>query len=162
MPALEGADDLWPAALSPRYADSCQLVSRMGVRPTMGGHVDNIDWKYLLFDFDGRINRAKFWAGIVVTWLISIVIFILIGVAIGINSSFVTIVIGILATAGYVAIIWMGLAISIKRWHDRGKSGWWVLIGLIPFIGAIWAIVETGFLEGTPGDNEYGPNPLLI
>jgi uncharacterized membrane protein YhaH (DUF805 family) len=56
----------------------------------------------------------------------------------------------------------MGLAISIKQWHDRGKSGWWVLIGLIPFIGAIWALIETGFLEGDPGDNQYGPNPLLV
>jgi uncharacterized membrane protein YhaH (DUF805 family) len=66
----------------------------------MGGYVDNIDWKYLLFDFDDRINRAKFWAGIAATWAISIFILLLIGVAIGVNSSFVSIVVGLLAIAG--------------------------------------------------------------
>ena len=49
---------------------------------------------------------------------------------------------------------------QVKRWHDRGKSGWWVLIALIPLVGPIWAIIETGFLPGTSGPNEYGPDPL--
>ena len=128
----------------------------------MGVHVDNIDWKHLLFEFDGRINRAKFWAGIAATWALSIIVWILIVIAIGVNSSFVWVVIGLLSIVAYVALIWMGLAVSIKRWHDRGKSGWWVLIGFIPLIGPIWALVETGFLEGDPGDNQYGPNPLAI
>jgi uncharacterized membrane protein YhaH (DUF805 family) len=34
------------------------------------------------------------------------------------------------------------------------------LIGFVPLIGALWALIETGFLEGTSGDNEYGPDPL--
>jgi uncharacterized membrane protein YhaH (DUF805 family) len=124
--------------------------------------MDDIDWKHLLFEFDGRINRAKFWAGIAATWALSIIVWILLGIAIGINSSAAWVVIGLVVIVAYVALIWMGLAVSIKRWHDRGKSGWWVLITLIPFIGAIWALVETGFLEGDPGDNQYGPNPLLV
>ena len=51
---------------------------------------------------------------------------------------------------------WVSLAISVKRWHDRGKSGWWVLIGFIPIIGGLWALIETGFLGGDPGPNQYG------
>src|SRR5262245_20024080 len=47
--------------------------------------------------------------------------------------------------------------VYIKRFHDRDKSGWWVLIGLIPIIGAIWLLVELGFLAGTPGPNGFGP-----
>jgi uncharacterized membrane protein YhaH (DUF805 family) len=123
--------------------------------------MENIDWKHLLFEFDGRINRGKFWAGIVGVWAISLVLWILIGIAVAINSAAIWVILGILAVAVYVGLIWMGLAISIKRWHDRGKSGWWVFIGLVPIIGALWALIETGFLEGDAGDNEYGPNPLL-
>jgi uncharacterized membrane protein YhaH (DUF805 family) len=59
-----------------------------------------------------------------------------------------------------LVVIWPGLAINIKRWHDRDKSGWWILISLIPFVGPIWALVEVGFLPGTPGPNQYGPDPL--
>jgi uncharacterized membrane protein YhaH (DUF805 family) len=124
--------------------------------------MENIDWKHLLFEFDGRINRGKFWAGIAAMWAISIALWILIGIAVAINSSVIWIVFGFLGLVVYVAMIWMGLAVSIKRWHDRGKSGWWVLIAFIPLIGGIWALVETGFLEGDPGDNEYGPNPLTV
>ena len=128
----------------------------------MGVHMENIDWTYLLFKFDGRINRAKFWAGIAATWALAIVAGIFVGIAVGINSGVMWTIIGFLLIMLYVALIWMGLAISIKRWHDRGKSGWWILIAMIPIIGPIWALVETGFLEGDPGDNQYGPNPLLV
>ena len=49
------------------------------------------------------------------------------------------------------------ILIYIKRWHDRDKSGWWNLILLIPIVGAIWFLVELGFLKGTPGPNRFGP-----
>lgn len=115
--------------------------------------MENIDWGWLLFKFDGRINRAKFWIGILAMWAAYTVMWI-VGV-IADSSAIWTIVV-----LFNLAMIWPSLAISIKRWHDRGKSGWWVLIALIPFIGWIWALIETGFLEGTPGPNQYGPNPL--
>ena len=59
-----------------------------------------------------------------------------------------------------IAAIYPMLAVYAKRWHDRDKSGWWTLIGLVPFIGAIWLLVECGILEGTRGPNSYGPDPL--
>jgi uncharacterized membrane protein YhaH (DUF805 family) len=62
---------------------------------------------------------------------------------------------------GYIfALAWSGIAVGIKRYHDRNKSGFWVLIQFVPFIGAIWYFVETGFLTGTPGPNRFGPDPL--
>jgi uncharacterized membrane protein YhaH (DUF805 family) len=115
--------------------------------------VENIDWGWLLLKFDGRINRAKFWIGALALWVGYVVIGAIAGAA---NSSVLWTIAGLL----YFAMIWPSLAISIKRWHDRGKSGWWVLIALIPFIGWIWALIETGFLEGTRGPNQYGPDPL--
>jgi uncharacterized membrane protein YhaH (DUF805 family) len=55
--------------------------------------------------------------------------------------------------------LWTGFAVHAKRWHDRGKSGWWSLIGLIPPIGGIWILVECGFLKGADGPNRYGEDP---
>jgi uncharacterized membrane protein YhaH (DUF805 family) len=57
-------------------------------------------------------------------------------------------------------LLWPSLAALIKRLHDRGKSGWFVLIGLIPILGQIWLLIEIGFLPGQRGDNRYGPDPL--
>ncbi|HAE49771.1 MAG TPA: DUF805 domain-containing protein, partial [Tistrella mobilis] len=52
------------------------------------------------------------------------------------------------------------LAIGARRCHDRGRSGWFQLIMLIPLIGWIWLLVEIGFLRGTEGPNRFGPDPL--
>jgi uncharacterized membrane protein YhaH (DUF805 family) len=123
--------------------------------------MENIDWTDLLFKFDGRINRAKFWAGLVVVWAISALWIIAFAAAIAVSST-VGVVIGFLGIMVWVFSIWGWLAISIKRWHDRGKSGWWIFIGAIPIIGGLWALIETGFLEGDLGPNQYGPNPLDV
>ena len=47
------------------------------------------------------------------------------------------------------------IIVHIKRFHDRDKSGWWLLIVLIPIIGAIWLLIELGFLKGTSGPNRF-------
>ena len=53
----------------------------------------------------------------------------------------------------------MTLAVLIKRWHDRNKSGFWLLINLLPVIGQVWMVIELGVLPGTPGTNRFGPSP---
>ncbi len=58
-----------------------------------------------------------------------------------------------------LAAAWAKLAVLVKRWHDRDKSGWWILIILIPFIGWLWQLIECGFMEGTQGPNRFGPSP---
>jgi uncharacterized membrane protein YhaH (DUF805 family) len=58
-------------------------------------------------------------------------------------------------------VCWMAfLAGGVKRCHDRGRSGWFQLIGVIPLIGWIWIFVELGCLRGTPGPNRFGPDPI--
>ena len=47
--------------------------------------------------------------------------------------------------------MWTGLALQVKRWHDRDKPWTWVFITFIPFVGGVWALVECGFLDGTCG-----------
>jgi uncharacterized membrane protein YhaH (DUF805 family) len=55
--------------------------------------------------------------------------------------------------------LWPMFAVQAKRWHDRNKSGWWVLIHFIPVIGSLWTLIENGFLEGTEGNNRFGESP---
>jgi uncharacterized membrane protein YhaH (DUF805 family) len=54
-------------------------------------------------------------------------------------------------------LLWPIVMIEIKRLHDRDKSGWWILLWFVPIIGAIWALIEIGFVAGTPGPNRFGP-----
>lgn len=121
-----------------------------------------MDWdalKDLLFTWEGRVNRAKWWAVGFGSWL---AMFVLVGVAIGLNSiSSALGVISYVVLAGvYIALAVAGVMVAIKRWHDRGKSGWWIFIVLVPIIGSLWALIELGFLAGDPNSNEWGPNPL--
>jgi len=57
--------------------------------------------------------------------------------------------------AGYVLFIG-----QIRRWHDRDKTAWWLLINLIPILGWLWSSIELGFLPGMKGGNRFGPDPL--
>jgi uncharacterized membrane protein YhaH (DUF805 family) len=52
---------------------------------------------------------------------------------------------------------WIGLVANIRRYHDRDKSGWWVLFAFVPLIGPLWQFIELGFLAGSMGDNDFGP-----
>lgn len=56
-------------------------------------------------------------------------------------------------------LLWPALAISVKRWHDRDKPGWWALIAFVPVIGWIWVSIENGLMRGTHGPNRFGEAP---
>ena len=116
-----------------------------------------MDWKYLFTSFEGRINRKPLWLGILVMIAISIVASILdlIFGTMPAESGF-----GVISGIVSLIMIYPVLALYAKRWHDRGKSGWWSLITLVPLVGAIWIIVELGFLRGTEGPNNYGNDPI--
>jgi uncharacterized membrane protein YhaH (DUF805 family) len=58
-----------------------------------------------------------------------------------------------------LASLWSGIALQIKRWHDRGKPGVMVLVNFIPIVGGIWAFIECGCLRGTNGPNTFGDDP---
>jgi len=122
----------------------------------------------LLFSFQGRINRANFWLVHVAMWVVMIVVF---GVLVGGAAMSADpeaalrslgMVPGLILAVVNVLVFWIGLAVGVKRWHDRNKSGWWILIGLVPVIGPIWYLIECGFLRGTIGPNTYGPDPLAL
>ena len=68
---------------------------------------------------------------------------------------------GIIYVLYCLAVFLPGLAVEIRRLHDVGKSGWMILIALIPFVGAIWLLVLF-CLDSQPGENQYGPNPKEV
>jgi uncharacterized membrane protein YhaH (DUF805 family) len=104
--------------------------------------------KYLFTNFEGRIGRGDWWKGVLVLFLISIVASVLFG-----SDGLVPFIINVL-------VLLAGLALHLKRLHDRGKSWPWLLILLIPVVNLIWAVIDLGILEGEPSANRYGPPPL--
>lgn len=82
-------------------------------------------------DFNGRAKRTEFWMFVLVNWLVSLVVGI-IGWALGISW---------LGSLYGLAVLVPMLAVGARRLHDTGRSGWWWLILLIPFIGFIWLVV---------------------
>jgi len=110
----------------------------------------------LLFSFDGRINRKMYWINFLLMFALpfSIGIVIIDAAVLGNHKE------PVLAAFIPLFLLWPSLAAQAKRWHDRDKSAWWILITLIPVIGAIWALIEVGFLRGTIGANRFGSDPL--
>jgi uncharacterized membrane protein YhaH (DUF805 family) len=103
---------------------------------------------------DGRSSRRLYWGAQGV--------FVLVLVVIGVFGAQLTeaanLLLGLLLSVLGLPLV----IVQVRRWHDRDKSGWWVLINLVPFIGAVWTLVECGFLPGTQGANRFGPDPKTI
>lgn len=117
----------------------------------------------LFFSMTGRIGRGRWWFASIVLWALSSIVVATNWVVIqddGITDPQWSSA-NILTTVLAILLLWPNLAVTVKRWHDRGKSGWWVLIALVPVIGALWAFLELGFLRGDHGANAYGPDPLV-
>ena len=112
----------------------------------------SLTWVQILFSFKGRIPRKTFWLSYIGIMLCFCVL-MLTPIFIESLASFLLAIM----LAMYIPVIWIPLALSVNRWHDRDKSGWWVLIGFVPLIGPIWTFVEVGCLAGTDGPNDYGP-----
>lgn len=107
--------------------------------------------KYAIFN--GRSRRKEYWYFVLFNIIISIVIGI-VSVVIGDDMS-------ILEFLYYLAVFIPGLAVSVRRLHDVGKSGWMLLIGFIPLIGTIWILILM-ITDSNPEENKYGPNPKGI
>ncbi|MEA3377394.1 MAG: DUF805 domain-containing protein [Chloroflexota bacterium] len=103
------------------------------------------------FSFKGRISRWEFWKGHLMLVAVGIAL-ALFGAAAGPSQESMDAVFGIYTVVGLIA----QLALSTKRLHDRGRSGWFVLVGLIPF-GGIWLAVELFLLGSDERQEEYAP-----
>ena len=168
-----------------------------------------MDWTSYLFGFDGRINRARYWmAGVIILcWMICLALLMIlpIGYFFGspVNISFsidnllvifdpaalrakspsdmAVIVVNVLSMPVF---LWVCVATSVQRLHDRDKSGCWLIpffvvpslygrleqylpdsywvlpLALTAFVLSVWGAIELLFLRGTKRANRYGPDPL--
>lgn len=110
------------------------------------------------FVFNGRARRKEYWMFYLFNLLISIGLLIvdnLIG-TFSAESGF-----GLLSTIYGLAVLIPGLAVCVRRLHDTGRSGWWILIALVPFVGPIVLLVFM-VLDSEAGTNAYGPNPKAV
>jgi len=106
-------------------------------------------------EFSGRARRSEYWyftlfytIFLMVAWVLDIVL----------STNIEPMSYGVFYLLLAFGMFLPSLAVSVRRMHDVGKSGWFLLIALIPLVGAIWLLVLC-FTEGTSGDNEYGADP---
>jgi uncharacterized membrane protein YhaH (DUF805 family) len=107
-------------------------------------------------DFAGRARRKEYWMFTLVNVIISIVLAIIDNV---LEISVLTV--GVLGLLYSLAVLLPNLAVGVRRLHDTGRSGWWLLIGLIPLIGTIVLIVFFA-TDGERQPNTYGPDPKAV
>jgi len=97
-----------------------------------------------VFSFEGRANRTEFWLVVVTVMAIVLVpAFLFFQPYSNGAKQYVNI-------AGLITL-WPFIAVQVRRWHGRNKSGWWVLVNFIPLIGLIWIVIENGFLPNVKG-----------
>lgn len=107
-------------------------------------------------DLTGRSRRKEFWFFHLLLFVVSLVAGLIDGL-LGLGGMILG-VSGPLATIVLIGFITPSLTVSVRRLHDTGRSGWWMLIGLIPILGAL-ALLYFFFLDGDAGTNEYGSDP---
>lgn len=145
-----------------------------------------MDWQAFLFSTGGRIGRMGYWLAVLLYLIISVLSFVVsLQVLITLSGDLMSVILYVGGGLLLILVLFSAIAVGIKRLHDRDKSGWWAL----PFIVlpilldgasrggvvtpssamalqwvslalAVWGIVELGFLRGTAGPNQFGPDPL--
>jgi uncharacterized membrane protein YhaH (DUF805 family) len=124
-----------------------------------------MDWYLMVWQkfaqFTGRSRRKEYWMFTLFNIIICCVLYagLLVGFVAG--QRMIGILFGCVYAAYALAILVPGIAVSIRRLHDINKSGWWMLIALVPLVGGIVLLVLM-CIEGDPGPNLYGPNPKLF
>lgn len=102
--------------------------------------------------FTGRARRQEYWMFVLISFIITVVLMVL-GRLVGLMD--------VLANLYSLAVLLPSLAVGARRLHDTGRTGWWLLIGLIPIVG--WIVLIVFFVQDSqPGDNPYGANPKAI
>lgn len=123
--------------------------------------------KYVWFSYSGRLNRKAYWLkGIILLSLVAfavqfalVLLAVLITMPLSMNEGVATGVSTLFSLPLIVFQLWAGSAVAVKRAHDLGHSGWWLLTMLIPFWN-IWVAIQLAFFRGTSGANDFGEDPL--
>lgn len=167
--------DAQPAGGQPQQFGAQNAQGGMGGRPSSnplpgGANIDANSIKEKLFSFEGRLNRqpailrflAVMFATMVVTSIVSGILYVIAGIAGEVLSSAGTaieILRALIVFVLYIPAIVINFSLAVRRCHDIGLSGWLTLIFLIPVVGTFF-LLFLWIKPGTPGDNPYGPDPL--
>jgi uncharacterized membrane protein YhaH (DUF805 family) len=131
-----------------------------------------MDILHVLFGFHGRIRRLTYWLATIGLFAVQFVFITqIVAAAVGPGSGYD--VVDYDRTTLYAAFdrmtiwwlpieflsFWIGMALAVKRAHDRNYPGIAVLLMFVPMVGGLWALIDLGFIDGTPGANQYGPSP---
>jgi len=136
-----------------------ESVGETAKESTMSWYLEASSWyldalkKYAVFS--GRARRKEYWMFLLINILISVVL-IAIDSLIGTFNPQTGV--GLLQGFYSLAVLIPTIAVTVRRLHDTGRSGWWILISLIPVVGSIVLLIFM-LLDSQPGVNQYGPNP---
>jgi uncharacterized membrane protein YhaH (DUF805 family) len=108
-------------------------------------------FRWFYFSFIGRAGRQAYWF----FWAVPSV---LLGIVLGVIAHFTEHAISLLLLLLAPAFLWSSVAVSVKRLHDIGMSGWWTILCFIPYLNLVAAIV-LGLISGKTGANAYGNDP---
>ena len=101
--------------------------------------------------FSGRARRSEFWFFVLFSMLVQVVFAVVDLVLLGVGD-------GAFGAIASLALLLPSLAVGVRRLHDVGRSGWWMLIILVPLIGVILLLIWN-LSRGEDGPNRFGPNP---
>ncbi len=107
---------------------------------------------WAMFALNGRVSREVFWLGNFMAGFINV------GLAVNFNDPSGVPVLSPIWPVLFVPLLWTEIALTVKRLHDRGLSGWLAILLAVPVLG-ILAFVVIGLLPGNPGANAFGPGP---
>ncbi len=108
--------------------------------------------RHLFLSLQGRVGRRTYWQFAAVPALAFTMLTVLFDLPLRMGSFGFTVCALLLS--------WVVLAVSVKRCHDRGRSGWFLLVKLIPIVGALWVLVELGFLPAAEAAERFEARSL--
>lgn len=121
----------------------------------MSWYVDALK-KYAVFN--GRSRRREYWVFSLCNLMVFVVFVVIQGLRLGMAAE---LAMAVIETLFFLAVLIPALAVAVRRLHDTGRSGWWLLIGFVPIVGLVVLIVFL-VLDSQTGENQYGPNPKGI
>lgn len=111
-------------------------------------------------DFSGRAGRPEFWWFFVFNVAVSFVAgWLDEGTGLDFDGGAAYAADGVISLAASLALLLPSLAVGARRLHDTGRSGWWLLLSLVPCLGLI-ALIVMWCLPGDPHSNDYGEQPV--
>ena len=136
---------------NPSDARRCDCGYDLAGRPPVVGPPTGL--RHLLLSFNGRIGGSTYWLRFFLPYVGIYLGLVALDAILGTldeNEG-----VGVLSGIFLLVALYPSLAVAAKRCHDRDRSAWFLLVGVVPILN-LWPMIELRFLSGTPGPNRYG------